>query len=67
MLESIPDAARILYEEFNLPCVTCEVAYSETLEEGLSYSGLDPDVVLARLTGSPSGETSVEVSGDAAS
>lgn len=67
MLESIPDAARILYEEFNLPCVTCEVAYSETLEEGLSYSGLDPDVVLARLTGSSPGDEPGEVSSDAAS
>jgi hypothetical protein len=53
VLESRPDAARVLYEEFHLPCVSCEVAFSETLAEGVSYTGLDPEVVIARLNQCP--------------
>jgi hypothetical protein len=53
VLDARPDAARVLFEEFNLPCVTCEVAFYETLAEGVSYTGLDPDVVVARLNRCP--------------
>lgn len=67
ILQSIPDAARILYEEFNLPCITCEVAYTETLEDGVSYSRLDPEVVIARLNGASGTDEPAKGSGDAAS
>ena len=49
-----PDAARVLYEEFGLPCYDCEVAFHESTGQGLSYHrGLDLTVVLARLNALP--------------
>ncbi len=48
-----PDAARILHEEFGLPCYDCEVAFHEAFKQGLSYRQLDPTVVLARLNTLP--------------
>ena len=48
-----PDAARVLYEEFDLPCWDCDVRFTETLETGVSYTGLDPGVVAERLSQCP--------------
>jgi hypothetical protein len=53
ILRTRPDAARVLQEEFNLPCWDCDVRFSETLETGVSYTGLDPDAVIARLNQCP--------------
>lgn len=53
VIDARPDAARVLFEEFKLPCVTCEVSLHETLEAGVSYTGLDPEVVVARLNRCP--------------
>ena len=49
VLETRPDARRVLWEEFQLPCYDCEVALYETVEQGCSYRGIDPDVMVARL------------------
>lgn len=48
-----PDARRVLFEEFQLPCYRCEARYSETVAEGVGYTGLDPDAVVARLNACP--------------
>lgn len=55
VLETRPDAARVLFEEFKLPCYDCEVALHETIEQGCSYYDLDPDVLVARLNQCPLG------------
>jgi hybrid cluster-associated redox disulfide protein len=44
-----PDAERVLFEEFKLPCYDCEVRMFETVEQACSYYGLDPDAMVARL------------------
>ena len=49
VIDARPDAARVLFEEFNLPCVNCEVSLHETIEVGVAYTGLDPKVVARRL------------------
>lgn len=50
-----PDAGRVLYEEFKLPCVECAAVWSETVEFGVCLTGLDPDRVVARLNECPLG------------
>jgi hypothetical protein len=44
-----PDAERVLFEEFKLPCYDCEVRFHETIAQACSYYGIDPEVMLARL------------------
>ena len=53
IIEARPDAARVLFEDYGLPCYCCEVRYRESLAEGLAYSGHDPEQVLARLEQCP--------------
>lgn len=49
VLDSRPDAGRVLREEFGLPCEECVVAEVETLEEGARYYGLDVEKLVRRL------------------
>jgi hypothetical protein len=44
-----PDAERVLFEEFKLPCYDCEVRFHETVEQACSYYGIDPDLMVKRL------------------
>jgi hypothetical protein len=53
VIDARPDAARVLFEEYDLPCVTCEVSFHETIEVGVAYRGLDADAVVARLNQCP--------------
>ncbi|MGE0706634.1 MAG: hypothetical protein AB7N76_05520 [Planctomycetota bacterium] len=55
VLRRRPAAARVLYEEFGLPCYRCPARHVETLAEGLSYTEVDPAAVLARLGTWPGG------------
>ena len=48
-----PEAERVLYEEFGLPCYDCEVSLTETVEQGARLYGLDPEVVIERLAACP--------------
>jgi hypothetical protein len=48
-----PDSERVLFEEFKLPCYTCEVSYTESVGDGARIYGLDPDLVVARLNQCP--------------
>lgn len=48
-----PDAARVLYEEFGLPCCECEVAFHETFEQGVPCAGHDVAAVVSRLNACP--------------
>ena len=50
-----PDAERVLYEEFGLPCYDCPAVWTETIETGMCLTGIDPDVVVARLEQCPLG------------
>lgn len=50
-----PDAVRVMHEEFQRPCWDCEVAFFETIEESARYTGLDPDLLVARLEACPLG------------
>ncbi len=52
-----PDARRVLFEQFRLPCYRCECRYSETLAQGTSYCGVDLDAVVARLNQCPPRDT----------
>lgn len=42
-------AAKDVLLSFGLPCYRCEVAWHETLAEGLRPHALDPEVVLEKL------------------
>lgn len=44
-----PQAARVLLEEFDLPCYRCPGRFVEGLAEGISYRGLEAEAVLARI------------------
>lgn len=44
-----PDAERVLFEEFKLPCYDCEVRFYESVEQACSLHGLDPDLMVRRL------------------
>ena len=44
-----PQAARVLFEDFGLPCYRCPGRFVEGLAEGISYRGLDAEDVLARI------------------
>jgi len=44
-----PQAARVLMEEFGLPCYRCPGRFVEELGEGISYRGLEAEDVLARI------------------
>ena len=44
-----PQAARVLLEEFDLPCYRCPGRFVEGLAEGISYRGLKAEDVLARI------------------
>lgn len=48
-----PDAERVLFEEFGLPCYRCEVSLRETVEDGARLYGLDPARVVERLNACP--------------
>lgn len=48
ILRSHPDAPRVL-TRFNLGCVGCMGAQHETLEQGATAHGLDPQVLLQAL------------------
>lgn len=48
-----PDAERVLYEEFGLPCYRCVISLKESVAEGARLYGLDPARVVARLNECP--------------
>ena len=48
ILRSHPDAAKVL-GRFNMGCVGCMGAQQETLEQGATAHGLDPEAVLKAL------------------
>lgn len=60
-----PDAERVLFEEFKLPCYDCEVRFYETVEQACSYYGIDPDVMVERLNELPLGPEEEPAEGDA--
>ncbi len=43
----------MLLEEFGLPCLDCEARTVETIAGGVTYTGVDPDAVVARLNALP--------------
>ncbi|MBL4847694.1 MAG: hypothetical protein JKY65_19425 [Planctomycetes bacterium] len=49
LLARDPNAARVLAEEFDLPCHRCPARWVETLAEGITYRGITADQVLDRL------------------
>jgi hybrid cluster-associated redox disulfide protein len=49
VLDSRPDAGRVLRETFKLPCEECVVSEKETIEEGAAYYNLDADAIVAKL------------------
>lgn len=49
VLAERPGAARVLFEEFRLPCSECELRDRETVAEGVRYLGHDLARVLERL------------------
>jgi hybrid cluster-associated redox disulfide protein len=49
VLDTRPDAGRILREAFALPCEECVIAETETIEEGARYYGHDADAIVAKL------------------
>jgi hybrid cluster-associated redox disulfide protein len=49
VMQARPEAERVLYEEFGLPCYRCEVSLTETVGDGARLYGLDPEAVVARL------------------
>lgn len=49
VLDTRPEAGRVLREVFKLPCEECVVSESETIEEGAAYYSLDPDAIVAAL------------------
>lgn len=53
VLDSRPDAGRVLRESFGLPCEECVVAEVETIEEGARYYGHDADEIVRRLEQCP--------------
>ncbi len=53
VLDSRPDAGRVLRETFKLPCEECVVSEKETIEEGAVYYNLDADAIVARLNECP--------------
>jgi hybrid cluster-associated redox disulfide protein len=53
VLDTRPDAGRVLREVFGLPCEECVVSESETLEEGARYYGHDVDEMVRRLDQCP--------------
>lgn len=52
LLKAHPGAAEIL-RSFGLRCESCEIRYSETLEEGCRPLGIDPEAVLRKLREPP--------------
>jgi len=44
-----PNAARVLAEEFDLPCYRCPARHVETLAGGITYMGHEAEEVLSRL------------------
>ncbi len=48
ILQMSPDVARVL-EQFNLGCVGCLGATSETIAQGARGHGLDADAIVAAL------------------
>ena len=48
IVNSHPKAKDVLLS-FGLPCYRCEVAWHETLDEGLRPHAIDPAVVLEKL------------------
>jgi hypothetical protein len=49
VLQRDPNAARVLAEEFDLPCYRCPARYVETLAGGITYKGLEAEQILSRL------------------
>ena len=49
VLDSRPDAWKVLNDEFKLPCWDCAVAETETIEEGARYYGHDADAIVKKL------------------
>jgi hybrid cluster-associated redox disulfide protein len=60
VIETRPDAARVLFETWKLPCYDCEVSFHETIEQGASYYGIDPDEMVRRLEACPLGPEPVD-------
>lgn len=50
-----PDAERVLFEDFKLPCYDCEVRFYESVEQACSYYSIDVDVMVKRLNELPLG------------
>ena len=61
LLAGDPNAARVLDQEFGLPCYRCPARWVETLESGITYSEIPAARVLDRLRAlrSLAGETQV--------
>lgn len=49
VLRRDPNAARVLAEEFDLPCYRCPARHVETLSGGIGYKGLEAEQILSRL------------------
>lgn len=49
LLRRDPNAARVLAEEFELPCYRCPARHVETLAGGITYKGLEAEQILSRL------------------
>ena len=49
LLVGDPNAARVLAEEFDLPCYRCPARKVETLASGISYREVEVEQVLSRL------------------
>lgn len=50
-----PDAERVLFEDFKLPCYDCEVRFYESVAQACSYYSIDVEVMLKRLNELPLG------------
>ena len=53
VLETRPDAGRVLRETYNLPCEECVVSEVETVEQGAGYYGHDADEMVRKLNECP--------------
>ena len=49
VLRRDPNAARVLAEEFDLPCYRCPARHVETLAGGITYMGHEAEQILSRL------------------
>jgi hybrid cluster-associated redox disulfide protein len=55
VLRTRPDAERVLFERFRLPCYDCEVAFFETVEQAAAYYSHDLQAMLDALNACPLG------------